>query len=144
MLSACQSTPPVTRAPDTTSQPYEISDSEALPLPDTESSGTPSFPADFLLSDSSDDFRLQQAVSLFQTGNPALALDMLDSIEDSSLTTDQRTRKRIMQATILMQAGGSLQAQRVLAAAAESFQPETLAVFLSDAGTGVSCSRSYS
>ena len=129
MLSACQSTPPVTRTPDTTSQPYEISDSEALPLPDTESSGTPSFPAVFPLSDSSDDFRLQQAASLFQTGNPALALDMLDSIEDSSLTTDQRTRKRIMQAAILMQAGGSLQAQRVLTAAAESFQPETLAVF---------------
>lgn len=129
ILSACQSTPPVTRTPDTTTQPYEIVDSKPSPLPDVESTGMLSFPADFPLTDSSDDFRLQQAASLFQTGNPALALDMLDSIEGSSLTTDQRTRKRVMQAAILLQAGGSLQALRVLSNPAESFQTATLAVF---------------
>ena len=129
VLSACQSTPPATRAPVTTAPTAETSESITIPLPDILSPGAQAFPSDLPLFDSSDDYRLQQAVTLFLSGNAGLALDMLDSIEDNSLTTDQRTRKRILQATILLQAGGSLQAQQVLRGRAESFQPETLTFF---------------
>ena len=128
-LSACQSSPPVTRTPDTASQQAESIDSITSPLTDGNPSAALPFSSDFPLTDSSDDFRLQQAASLFLGGSPGLALDMLASIDDSSLTTDERTRKRIMQSTILLQAGGSLQAQQLLSQRAESNQPATLAAF---------------
>ncbi len=54
---------------------------------------------------------------------------MLDSIEDNSLSPDQRTRRRILQAVILLQAGGSFQARQVLRGGVESTQPATLAAF---------------
>lgn len=128
-LSACQSSPPVTRTPDSSSQQAESIDIITSPLPDGNPSAALPFSSDFPLTDSSDDFRLQQAASLFLSGSPGLALDMLASIDDSSLTTDERTRKRIMQSTILLQAGGSLQAQQLLRQRAESNQPATLAAF---------------
>ena len=129
ILSACQSAPPVTRTPDSSQQPADATDSITSALPDTQPSGTPSYPIGIPLTDVGDDIRLQQAASLFETGNPGLAIDMLDSIDDSSLTTDQRTRKQIMQATILMQAGGSRQALQILKEQAQSYQTTTLAAF---------------
>ena len=128
-LSACQSTPPVTRSPDTARQPAEAVARAYSPQADAGPSAAQSLLADFPLVYGNDDVRLQQAASLFQTGSPGLALDMLGSIEDDSLESDQRTRKRIMQAAILLQAGGNIQAQQILTGAAESYQPATLAVF---------------
>ncbi len=130
ILSACQSTPPpVTRAPDTTAPTDKTTAVDVYtPQLDIESPVS-QLPTDFPLVYRNDDFRLQQAASLFNTGSPGPALDMLDSIEDESLTSDQRTRKRIMQAVILLQAGGSTQAQQLLNAEAESYQTTTLAVF---------------
>ncbi len=128
-LSACQSTPPVTHRPDTSIPAAKTIDETYTLQPDDKAAAIPSLPDGFQLTDKNDDFQLQQAASLFLTGSPGLALDMLDSIEDRSLTADQRTRKRIMQAAILLQAGGSIQAQRVLRANIDSFQPESSNVF---------------
>ncbi len=129
ILSACQSAPPVTQKPDSPkTAPLKIDESftqQAGIL----SAKTSALPDGFQLTDENDNFQLQQAASLFQTGSPSLALNMLDSIEDDSLTADQRTRKRIMQAAILLQAGGSIQAQQILKANIESFQPESSNVF---------------
>ena len=128
-LSACQSTPRVTQKPEVPkTAPLAIDDSFTQ-QPDITSISDSSFPDGFQLVDDNDDFQLQQAASLFQTGSPGLALDMLDSIEDGTLTTGQRTRKRIMQAAILLQAGGGQQAQKVLQAQLESFQPQNANVF---------------
>ena len=128
-LSACQSTPSVTHRPDTSIPAAKTIDETYTLQPDDKAAAIPSLPDGFQLTDKNDDFQLQQAASLFLTGSPGLALDMLDSIEDRSLTADQRTRKRIMQAAILLQAGGSIQAQRVLRANIDSFQPESSNVF---------------
>jgi len=129
ILSACQSTPPTSRAPDATPRPVTIDKEIYTPHTATEPLDQYSLPGDFPLTISSDDARFQQAVSLFQSGNPGLALDMLDSIEDKTLSADQRTRKRILQAVILLQAGGSLQARKVLSGNVGSYQPATLAAF---------------
>ena len=128
ILSACQSTPPVPRAPVTTPLPAEV-DRRILTPTVTEILDQHSLADDFLLTSSSDDIRFQQAVALYQSGSPGLALDMLLSIEDSSMDPDQKTRKRIFQATILLQAGGSAQARQVLYGGVNSFQPATLAAF---------------
>jgi len=129
ILSACQSTPPTSRVPDATPRPATIDKEIYTPHTATELLDQYSLPGDFPLSISSDDVRFQQAVSLFQSGNPGLAIDMLDSIENKSLSADQRTRKRILQAAILLQAGGSLQARKVLSGSVGSYQPATLAAF---------------
>ncbi|MFW2439206.1 MAG: penicillin-binding protein activator [Arenicellales bacterium] len=129
ILSACQSTPPTSRAPDTTPRPVVIDKEIDTPERPIESGDQLSLPEEFPLTISSDDVRFQQAALLFQSGNPGLALDMLDSIKDTPLSADQRTRIRILQATILLQAGGSLQARRVLAGNAGSYQPAILATF---------------
>ena len=127
ILSACQSTPTVTQKPSIPAPSKTVDKTYSQPdvLPVTATT----LPDGFQLTDANDDFQLRQAASLFQTGSPGLALDMLDSIENGSLTPDQRTRKRIMQAAILLQAGGSLQAQKVLHARLESFQPQNANVF---------------
>jgi len=129
ILSACQSTPPTSRSPDITTRPVAIDRGIYTPQTVTEPPDQHSLPGDFPLTTSSDDVRLQQAATLFQSGNPGLALDMLDSIEENSLSPDQRTRKRILQAAILLQAGGSFQARQVLRGGVESYQPATLAAF---------------
>ncbi|GMR06593.1 MAG: penicillin-binding protein activator [Gammaproteobacteria bacterium] len=129
ILSACQSTPPTSRVPDTITRPASIDRGIFTPQTVTEPLDQHSLPGDFPLTISSDDVRLQQAAALFQSGNPGLALDMLDSIEGNSLSPDQRTRRRILQAVILLQAGGSFQARQVLRRGVESYQPATLAAF---------------
>lgn len=129
ILSACQSTPPTSRVPDITTRPASIDRGIYTPQMVTEPLDQHSLPGNFPLTTSSDDVRLQQAATLFQSGNPGLALDMLDSIEDNSLSPDQRTRRRILQAVILLQAGGSFQARQVLRGGVESNQPATLAAF---------------
>jgi outer membrane PBP1 activator LpoA protein len=131
ILSACQSTPPpITPTPDTTAPSAKTTaDDVYTPQQLDIESPVSQLPTDFPLVYRNDDFRLQQAASLFNAGRPGPALDMLDSIEDGLLTSDQRTRKRIMQAAILLQAGGNTQAQQLLNAEAESYQTTTLAVF---------------
>ena len=130
ILSACQSAPPpIPRTPDTTAPAARTTADDVYTQPLEIESPVSQLPTDFPLVYSNDDFRLQQAASLYQAGSLGPALDMLDSIEDGSLTSDQRTRKRIMQAAILLQAGGSIQAQQLLSGGAESYQTATLAVF---------------
>ena len=129
ILSACQSTPPTSRAPDATPRPIAIDKEIYTPQRPTESDDQLSLPGDFPLTISSDDVRFQQAALLFQSGNPGLALDMLDSIKNKPLSADQRTRIRILQAAILLQAGGSLQARKVLRGNVGSYQPAILATF---------------
>ncbi len=129
ILSACQSTPPASRVPDTTARPAAIDREIYRPQTTAKPLDQHSLPGDFPLATRIDDVRLQQAAALFQSGNPGLALDMLDSIEDNTLSTDQKTRKRILQAAVLLQAGGSFQARQVLKGSAESDQPATLAAF---------------
>ncbi|NOY16229.1 MAG: penicillin-binding protein activator [Gammaproteobacteria bacterium] len=129
ILPACQSTPPTTRVPGTTTRPAAIDRGIYKASTAKEPLDQHSLPRDFPLAISGDDIRLQQAAALFQSGNLGLALDMLDSIEDNSLSLDLRTRKRIFQAAILLQAGGNFQARQVLRGSVESDRPATLAAF---------------
>jgi outer membrane PBP1 activator LpoA protein len=129
LLSACQTAPPVRQKPATVTEPIskevstyplesEVKTATQLPVVDT-----------LQLDYSGDDPALQQAASLFQSGNPGLALDLLDSIENTNLIADQLTRKRIMQASIQLFAGGAADAQRILNNPPESMQAVTLAAF---------------
>ncbi len=129
ILSSCQSTPPTTKIPTTTTRPATEEKEIFVPARITESFDHIALPADYPLVNSNDDIRLQQAAALFQSGSLGLALDMLDSIEGSTLSPDQSTRKRILQAVILLQAGGSIQAGLVLKGNAASMRPVTLATF---------------
>ncbi len=129
ILSSCQSTPPVSSRQETTARSAPI-DTEVYSQPaGTELLNQHSLPDDFQLTVDGDDARLQQSVALFQSGQPGPALDILDSIDSMTLSPDQNTRKRIIQAVILLQANGSLQAARVLIAPAISAQSETLSAF---------------
>lgn len=129
LLSGCQTTPPVSQKPDIATEPAPTEVS-SYPLESEIKTSTQRPMMDTLQLDySRDDPALQQAASLFQSGNPGLALDLLGSIENEKLIADQVTRKRIMQASILLFAGGGVDAQRILSNPPESMQPVTLAAF---------------
>jgi len=129
ILTGCQSTPAPTNVPAKSPRSATIEDGVfkapvATPLLEQNA-----LPDDYLLTSNSDDSRLQQATALLQTGNLGFALELLDSIEENSLSADQKTRKRILLATILLRADGSRQAQGVLSSKPASTQTETLAAF---------------
>ena len=129
LLSACQSAPPVSQQPGKISRPVTDEVSTYPLQTEIKASTQRSILDDVQLINRNDDPRLQQAASLYQSGNAGLAFDLLGSIENESLGADQKTRKRILQASILMYAEGGAQAQRVLSVPAESPQADTLAAF---------------
>lgn len=88
-----------------------------------------SIPVDQLQLSDMDDPRLVQATQLYNSGNPGLAVDLLDSIDATSLSAEQKSLKRILLANILLHAGGGYQASQVLRAPLESRDPETTAVY---------------
>jgi hypothetical protein len=83
----------------------------------------------YILPDSSSSTALENATALIAQGEYGQAQDQLADLDPETMTPDMTTRKRTLDAMLLLQADGTRQAAQLLQAPPESVQPATLATF---------------